>query len=248
MVRQPLAISDPKFEPTAPLEIPGDEVHLWQVELTAVRSGEPRWREIISDDEQTRADGFRFAIDRQNFTATRALLRILLGAYIGLAPEAVTFSYAEHGKPSLITREENDRLEFNLSHSGDIALLAFARGRAVGVDIERIRENLEPEKIARRFFSRHEQTELSALPPSERCVGFFRCWSRKEAYIKARGAGLSLPLDQFDVSLKPGDQSALLDARTEDTDISAWPLGELAVRNGYVAALCVEGNGWRLIC
>jgi len=242
-----MAISDPKFELTAPREIPRDEVHVWQVELTAVRSAEARWREIISDDEQTRADRFRFAIDRQNFTAARALLRILLGAYAGLAPKAVTFSYGEQGKPSLNTREQNERVEFNLSHSGEIALLAFARGRAVGVDIERIRENLEPEKIARRFFSQREQKELSALPPSERYVGFFRCWTRKEAYIKARGTGLALPLDGFDVSLKPGEPNALLEARTPDTDITAWPLGELAVADGYVAALCVQGNGWRLI-
>ena len=241
-----MAISDPKFEPAAPLEIPRDEVHLWQIELTAVKSGEARWREIISDDERRRADRFRFAIDRESFTAARAILRILLGAYAGLAPEAVTFSYTEHGKPSLNT-EQNERVEFNLSHSGEIALLAFARGRAVGVDVERIRENLDPEKIARRFFSRREQDELSALPPSERCVGFFRCWTRKEAYIKARGAGLSLPLHGFDVSLKAGDQNALLDARSGDTDITQWRLGELAVRNGYVAALCVERNGWRLI-
>jgi 4'-phosphopantetheinyl transferase len=242
-----MAISDPKFELTAPREIPRHEVHLWQVELTAVRSAEARWRAIISDDERRRADRFRFAMDRQNFTAARALLRILLGGYAGLAPEAVTFSYGEHGKPSLHTREQNERVEFNLSHSGEIALLAFARGRAVGVDIERIRENLEPEKIARRFFSQREQKELSALPPSERHVGFFRCWTRKEAYIKARGTGLALPLDGFDVSLKPGEQNALLDARTPDTDITRWPLGELAVANGYVAALCVQGKGWRLI-
>ena len=242
-----MAISDPEFELTAPLEIAWDEVHVWQVELTAVRSGEARWREIISHDEQARADRFRFAIDRESFTAARAILRILLGAYAGLTPEAVTFSYAEQGKPSLNTHEQNERVEFNLSHSGEIALLAFARGRAVGVDVERIRENLDPEKIARRFFSRREQDELSALPPSERYVGFFRCWTRKEAYIKARGAGLSLPLRAFDVSLKAGEQNALLDARTEDTDITKWPLGELAVRNGYVAALCVERNGWRLI-
>ena len=242
-----MAISDPNFGLTAPLEIPRDEVHLWQVELTAVRCGEPRWREIISQDEQRRADRFRFAIDRQTFTAARALLRILLGAYAGLAPQAVSFSYAEQGKPSLNVRPQNERVEFNLSHSGEIALLAFARGRAVGVDIERIRENLDPEKIARRFFSRHEQNELSALPPSQRYAGFFRCWTRKEAYIKARGAGLSLPLDQFAVSLKPGDQDALLDAGAPDTDITTWRLGELAVTDGYVAALCVGGSGWRLI-
>jgi 4'-phosphopantetheinyl transferase len=247
IVRRLIAISDPKFEPTASLEIRRDEVHLWQVELTGVRSGEARWREIISDEEQRRADRFRFRIDRQNFTAARALLRILVGAYAGLAPQAVTFSYAKQGKPSLNARQQKEHVEFNLSHSGEIALLAFARGRAVGVDVERLRKNLDPEKIARRYFSRYEQKELSALPPEERYLGFFRCWTRKEAYIKARAAGLSLPLDEFDVSLKPGDQNALFQARGQDTDITAWSLGELAVPNGYVAALCVQGNGWRLI-
>lgn len=133
IVRRLMAISDPKFELTAPLEIPRDEVHLWPVELTAVRSGEARWREIISQDEQRRADRFRWAMDRQNFTAARALLRILVGAYAGLAPQAVSFSYAQQGKPSLNTRQQNERVEFNLSHSGEIALLAFARARAVGL-------------------------------------------------------------------------------------------------------------------
>ena len=134
-------------------------------------------------------------------------------SYVASEPAELVFRYSEKDKPSLALA--GNRVEFNVSHSGTRALLAFARGRALGVDVEKIREDLDPDALAHRFFSSEEQSQLAALPTSEKFHGFFRCWTRKEAFIKAKGAGLSLPLDQFDVSLRPGEENALLATRPD---------------------------------
>jgi 4'-phosphopantetheinyl transferase len=239
-------ISDPDFQVGAPLTLPDDEVHLWRVDLGAVAGAEKRWRKILSPDEQVRAARFHFERDRQHFTATRALLRTLLATYVGAEPADLVFRYSEKEKPSLDPQASHDPVEFNVSHSGTAALLAFARGRALGVDIEIIREDFDPAALAHRFFSKHEQSQLAALDPSEKYSGFFRCWTRKEAYIKAVGTGLSLPLDQFDVSLRPADEHALVTTRPEAAEAAEWSLREVPVLDGYVGALCVRGHGWRL--
>ena len=241
-------ISDPEFEAGISMTLPPDEVHLWRVDLDAVAGAEPRWQRILAGDELERARTFRFSRDRQYFTATRAMLRILLGSYVECNPEKLTFGYGEKRKPFLKSYHGSEPVEFNLSHSGSRALLAFACGREVGVDIEQLRNNLEYEALARRFFSPAEQKELSALESSEKCRGFFRGWTRKEAYIKATGAGLSLPLSEFDVSLDAGAQSALLETRPDSGEARLWSLREVPAGEGYEAALCVQGNGWVLKC
>jgi len=239
-------ISGPDFQLAAPLALPDDEVHLWRIDLAAVAPAEKRWQKILSPDERARAARFHFERDRQHFIATRALLRMLLGSYVGSEPPDLVFRYSEKEKPSLDSRASHDSIEFNLSHSGTTALLAFARGRALGVDVEIIHEDFDPTALAHRFFSKHEQTQLAALDPSERYSGFFRCWTRKEAYIKAVGTGLSLPLDQFDVSLRVGDEHALLATRPEASEAAEWSLREVPVGDAYVGALCVRGHDWHL--
>ena len=237
-------ISDSNFQLAEQLTLPEDEVHLWQVDLAVVAAAEQRWQQILSADERARAARFHFPRDRQHYTATRALLRTILASYIAAHPAKLVFRYSEKDKPSLALA--GNQVEFNVSHSGTTALLAFARGRALGVDVERIREDLDPAVLAHRFFSTHEQNQLAAIPPSEKYHAFFRCWTRKEAYIKARGTGLSLPLDQFDVSLRPGDENALLSTRPDAAEAALWSLQEIPAGDGYVAALCVQGQGWRL--
>jgi 4'-phosphopantetheinyl transferase len=239
-------ISDPAFQLETRIALPEDEVHLWHVDLAIVSKGGQRWEQILSADERARAARFHFSQDRQYFTATRALLRIILAGYVDANPSELVFHYSEKEKPSLISAQSGSHVEFNVSHSGAVALLAFARGRALGVDVEQLRENFDHAAIARRFFSEQEQRQLVALAPSERYHGFFRCWTRKEAYIKAQGAGLSLPLHQFDVSLKPGDGIALLSTRPDNAEAAKWSLQEVPAGDGYVAALCVRGQGWRL--
>jgi 4'-phosphopantetheinyl transferase len=247
-------IADAAFHLETQTTLPDDEVHLWRVDLAVVAQGqgEQRWQQILSADERTRAARFHFPKDRQYFTATRALLRIILGSYVGCDPPELVFQYSAREKPSLnrtphpTSSLSGSQVEFNVSHSGDVALLAFSRARSLGVDVEQLRENCDHAAIARRFFSEQEQTQLAELPPSERHLGFYRCWTRKEAYIKAQGAGLSLPLDQFDVSLKPGERNALLSTRPDETEAAQWSLQEVPAGEGYVAALCVRGHGWRL--
>lgn len=239
-------ISDAAFQLETRIPLPDNEVHLWQVDLPAVATAEQRWAQFLSADERARATRFHFSRDRQYFTATRAVLRTVLGSYAGFDPKKLGFRYSEKGRPSLSTGHTGTQLEFNVSHSGSVALLAFARGRALGVDVELLREDFDHEAIARRFFSDDDLRQFAALAPSERYQGFFRCWTRKEAYIKAQGTGLSLPLHQFDVSLKPGEVNALLFTRPDSTEAARWSLQEVLAGDGYVAALCVRGHGWRL--
>jgi 4'-phosphopantetheinyl transferase len=242
-----MKISDPAFQLDAALALPRDEVHLWRIDLDALASEEQRWQQMLSQDEQARAAGFHFTRDRQHFAATRACLRIILARYLGSEPAALKFHYSEKAKPSLDPSFGRNQVEFNVSHSGAKALLAFARSRALGVDIEHIRDNFDPGAIAGRFFSEHEQRQLKALAPEEKFNGFFRCWTRKEAYIKAHGAGLSLPLDQFEVSLRPAEENALLATRPDAAEAALWSLRDVPTEKGYVAALCVRGHGWRLV-
>ena len=239
-------ISDPAFQLETQITLPAEEVHLWRVDLASVAIAEKRWDDILSVDERVRATRFHFSRGRQYFTATRALLRTILGGYLDSDPQALRFQYSEKEKPSLTAPQSGNPVEFNVSHSGDVALLAFARGRDIGVDVERLRENFDHEAIARRFFSEQEQRQLAALAPADRYHGFFRCWTRKEAYIKAQGTGLSLPLRQFDVSLIPGDLNALLATRPESSEASQWVLRDVSAGEGYVGAVCVQGHDWRL--
>lgn len=247
IVPHSMNITDPDFQLERQLVLSDDEVHLWRIDLAAVAAGEERWQKILSSDEQSRATRFRFSRDRQYFTATRALLRTILAGYLGSDPTKLIFRYSENEKPALDPGHSGKQVEFNVSHSGTMALLAFARGRALGVDVEKIREDFDHEAIARRFFSDKEQRQLAALPAAARYEGFFRCWTRKESFIKAVGTGLSLPLHQFDVSLIPEDKNALLATRPDAAEAALWSLQEVPVGLGYVAALCVKGQGWQLI-
>jgi 4'-phosphopantetheinyl transferase len=172
------------------------------------------------------------------------VLRAILGGYLNQGPECLSFCYNSQGKPAL----DGDAIRFNVSHSHGVALYAVTRGREVGIDIEHIRFDLAVAEIAERFFSRREVVMLRALPAEVQRQAFFLCWTRKEAYIKARGEGLSLPLDQFDVSLAPGEPAAVLGTQRDPSEASRWSLQELTPAPGYVAALAVEGHGWRLTC
>lgn len=227
-------------------DLPPGEVHLWRVDLAAVAAGEQRWTQVLSEDERTRAARFHFSRDRQHYTATRALLRIILSSYLGADPNELRFRYSDKEKPSLISEPAENVVEFNVSHSGTIALLVFARGHALGVDVEQMRRDFDHEAIAARFFSENERHQLAALAPGERHSGFFRCWTRKEAYVKAVGTGLSLPLHQFDVSLEPGEENALLRTRPDGAEAALWSMREIPAGDGYVAALCVRGHDWTL--
>jgi len=230
----------------APLMLGADEVHVWRVDLETAPNEENRLS-ILSADEQARAARFHFERDRMGFVSTRAILRKILGSYLATDPRTLIFKYSEKSKPSLGGSQAASGLSFNVSHSGKLSLLAFTRSRQIGVDVEQIRRNSDMAAVAARFFSLAEQEQLAAVPGEQRDEAFFRCWTRKEAYIKATGEGLSLPLHQFDVSLAPGAQNALLATRPDPHEAKRWSLCDLAVESGYQAALCVSGAGWRLV-
>ena len=221
-----------------------DEVHVWHAILDEALA--EHLLPVLSQDEVERAERFHFPRHRNHFIVARGLLRTILASYIDVKPPELRFSYAAKGKPSLENFLNQSNLKFNLAHSHERAIYGFTRNRELGIDIEFEREDLADEDVAKRFFSEAEVAALRTLSPEERKTAFFHCWTRKEAYIKARGEGLSMPLNQFDVSLTPGEPAALLRNRTDANEISRWSMQSLSVDLGYVAALVVEGHNWRI--
>lgn len=236
----------PSFRIARPL-IAVDEAHVWQFDLDTQSFADEQWESLLSSDERQRALRFHFPLHRRHFSATHGLSRIVLGAYLNTDPEALCFRYSDKGKPGLGGIHETNPLRFNLSHSENALLLAITLGREIGVDVEYIRPDFELESTAQRFFSSAERGTLHALSVAQRRLAFFNCWSRKEAFIKAKGAGLSLPLDQFDVSLTPGVPAEILATRPDAAEKTHWSLTALDAGPDYAAALVVEGNNVRII-
>lgn len=233
--------------PPADLALSKDDVHVWRASLDLPASGVQSLQHTLAADELSRAERFHFQKDCKRFIVARGLLRAILSRYLDMEPGQLRFCYSPYGKPALATTPGQD-ISFNVSHSHGLAFYAVTRGREIGVDLERIREDLDCEQIAARFFSPHENAVLRALPAKLKPEAFFNCWTRKEAYIKAKGGGLSSSLDQFDVSLAPGEPATLLKTRGDPEEATHWSLRALRPGPGYVAALAVEGHGWRLAC
>jgi 4'-phosphopantetheinyl transferase len=235
--------------PSTNVVVREDEVHVWRASLDQPGDYIHELRHTLAVGERERAARYHFDEDREAFVVARGLLRKILGRYLGVAPSEVRFSYNSYGKPAL---EQAGRraVRFNLSHSGQVVLYAVARGRNVGVDVERIRPVPRAEQIVNRYFSARERVFLSALPADQRQGAFFSCWTRKEAYIKARGQGLSLSFDEFDVPLGPEEPMTITHAEERFQGGASWSLRELHVGDGYAAALAVEGEcrhlqGWQ---
>ena len=224
-----------------------DVVHVWCASLAPPGEAVREYRSLLSAEEGARADRFRFDVHRRQFVVARGVLRTLLGRYLGTDPRGVEFGYASHGKPFLGGRFAGEGLHFNVSHSGEMALYAFCRGREVGVDVELVHPMDDAETIAERFFSAAENAAFHSVPAELKEEAFFTCWTRKEAYIKGIGEGLSLPLHEFDVSLVPGEPACLLGAVDREQALR-WTLRELDPAPGYVAALVAEGSGWDVAC
>jgi 4'-phosphopantetheinyl transferase len=215
--------------------------------LRRLRGDVPHLRDLLSADERARADRFQFDADRNRCIVARALLRLLLGHCLDCSVEHLAFATDRFGKPALLA-PAMDSLQFNVSHSGDYILVALNRRHAVGVDVEYIRRDLAMEEIAQRFFSSREWHDLSALTSQERPGGFFTCWTRKEAYLKARGEGLRVPLAAFDVTLRPGDDARLIETRHDINDVHRWTLSALDCGDDYRAAVVVAGQDAALDC
>lgn len=238
----------PWLSPPAGLTLPGDEVHVWRASLDLPASRVQELAQALSADERTRASRFRFERDRRRFIASHGILRAILGRYLDVEPARLQFCHGPYGKPALAETPNGSTLCFNMSHSHEFALYAITRNGEVGVDLENIRPVPDAEQIARRFFSGRENAAFQAVPTDLKHKVFFTCWVRKEAYVKARGDGLSLPLDQFDVSLTPGEPARLLDTRFDSQEASRWSLYDVTPGPGYVAAVAVQGPDCRLRC
>jgi 4'-phosphopantetheinyl transferase len=196
----------------------------------------PAEEDLLDAEEKDRAARFVRAADSRRFIRAHAALRVFLARSLGLDPRDVRYETTEHGKPRLAAGLAASGLEFNLSHSHEIAVVAATRAGVLGVDVERERELPDAMDIAQKYFSPDERRDLSRLPSAERQGAFFRCWTRKEAVVKADGQGLGLPLDSFDVDLAPGSLSALRGFRHRAMGEGQWSLRDLSAPAGYAAA------------
>lgn len=228
------------------LALPADAVHVWRVTLDAKATRLRRLERHLSADERARAARFRFEVDRRYFIAARGSLREIVSLYLNAGPHQLSFAYGAHGKPLLV--QESSKLRLNVSHSSGTALVAITQGRDVGVDIEHISPDVPVERLAETVFSVPEKHSLTRLDSKSRRAAFFRFWTRKEAYIKADGRGVSLPLERIDVSSSE-DRVATLDEATGTwRTCERWMLRTFGTDQDHAAALAAEGQDWHLVC
>ena len=218
-----------------PFGLENREVHLWAVQLDASDRDLARCFSWLSVEEGDRAERFKFDQHRRDFVVSHGILRLLLGEYLKTSPADIIFSHGTKGKPAVT--DTGLSIRFNMSHSGRMAVYAFTAGCEVGVDVERIRPMTDMEDIAARFFSAEEAAELKDVEEANRTQGFFNCWTRKEAYIKAVGDGLSLPLDGFRVSLKPSEPAELLSLGGDAQAAKLWTLHHFVPATDYIGAI-----------
>jgi 4'-phosphopantetheinyl transferase len=226
----------------ARLELRSDEIHVVHVRLDEPVDDAPT---LLDEGERARAARFVFERDRRRFVAAHVWTRVLLARAVGCPAASLRFAVGASGKPRL--SENPLDLRFNLTHAGERALVALTLGREVGIDIEEHR-SIEALDLASRVFARGEIAALAALSPPDRLAAFYRGWTMKEAFVKARGDGLAYPLDSFDVSLVDGETSQIV---REDADglrgPRAWRIVPLPIEPGYTAALAAEAGEWRIV-
>lgn len=219
-------------------KLPKNEVHLWHCRFDINRNRIDEFIQLLSKDEREKSCKFKFKIDRQRSIISRGVLRTLLGRYLEIQPWDLQFGYTEYGKPFL---KNESGIQFNLSHSHNRAVFAFVQDAEIGVDIEKIKSDFEVMDIARNFFSSDEIQTLEALPAKEWAAGFYRCWTRKESFIKAKGSGLSFSLSSFSVSLD-ADRAELLRTEWHPPEKKEWQMFSFRPSEDYQAALLVRGN------
>src|SRR5688572_12854719 len=223
-----------------------DEVHVRIASLDCPQSDTKYFDNILAEDEINRANRFHLKKDRERFVAGRGLLRMILSSYVGMPANEIIFTYGCHGKPGLRRQDGRPAIEFNLAHSAGTAIYAITRDRPVGIDIELVNPEFPIESVAERFFSKVEVAAFRSLPRDMQRIAFFKCWTRKEAFIKALGDGLSCPLSDFDVSLMPGQPAKLLHTRGASEEASRWFMNDIDAVPGFSAALVFPGSQCRM--
>lgn len=219
--------------------LPDDEVHVWYAQLKSWEKQTDSLLDLLNAEERQRAARFKFPAPRKQFVISRALLRQAVGRYLNLEARDIRFRTTANGKPEFAGKSD---LRFNLSHAEGVTTLAFTRNRQVGIDVERIKQNTEAMELAARFFSPQEVQWLRSQPASEHIPSFFSCWTAKEAYIKANGQGLSMPLAGFSVLPSPGTSRLQLQVNGDLRESARWSLWRLDLGPGLRAALAIEGE------
>jgi 4'-phosphopantetheinyl transferase len=217
--------------------------HVWSVSLAVSDATCSALRTSLSPEERARADRFAFERDRTAYVVSHAALRQILSRYAGREPAELRIAARPHGKPWLV---DSPGIEFNLAHSGGFALIGVTRGAPIGVDVEVVRPIEDMARLARHCFAPAEVVELEALPPTARLESFFNAWTRKEAYIKAIGEGLSCPLESFEVTLVPGEAARLRRINGSAAEADRWSLHAFAPAAGVAAAVAIAGRGFEL--
>lgn len=235
-----------QIAPATPMALHMHEIHVWRASLEQPEAVFRKLQATLSADEFARASRFQFEQHRRRFVVARGVLRDILGRYLGVAANVITFEYETHGKPKLAKAKHPENFCFNLSHAKELALCAITRGHALGVDVEHIHPISDAEQIARRFFSEREAGQFCALPQEQKQIAFFNCWTRKEAFIKALGEGLSHPLDRFEVAFLPGELAALLQTRPDPQEAERWSMFAFEPAADYAGALVVAGKDFAL--
>jgi 4'-phosphopantetheinyl transferase len=234
--------------PPARLALPEAETHVWRIALDAPQVTVECCLTELPAADRARAERFTFADGRRRYAMARAALRRILGRYLECEPASLDIGTGPHGKPFLRLDGRAHMLRFNLSHTEETAVLAVAWERDVGIDIESVKRPVALEELAGRFFSTSEATAVMDAPAKRRAAVFFRIWTTKEAYVKARGDGLALPLDQFDVVSDPGQPPGLLATRHDPADKARWRFAEVACGEEFACVLAVERRIGELRC
>lgn len=225
------------------MKIPANEIHIYRSVLEKHKPELKRFEVILSSDELEKANRYKFENDRNNYIVCRAILRNIIGSYLSLDPSEVTFSYSEKGKPYI----KGNNIKFNLAHSKGFAVYAFALENEIGIDVEYLKAIPDAIKIAERYFSEYEIDELKKTDTAKIENLFFICWTRKEAFIKAIGEGLSYPLTDFSVPLKPGEEPKLLRIKNNSCEVQNWSLYNIDVIRNYTSALAVKSGELKII-
>lgn len=245
----------PYFDPIVDLHSLESQVDVWKAEISLQLEDIDWLYERLSNEERKRSDKYYFIQDRHRYILGHAMLRIILGYYLSVPPEQLAFGSNKFGKPYLsMSYFENEKVNFNISHAGDIVAIAITRMGEVGIDVERIREFNNSDQFVKRIFAKSEISDFQSLKRSDKNEAFFNCWTRKEAFIKALGTGLSFPLDRFSTTIKPCQKACLLQIDDPSIKVSDWSMIVFKPRHGYAGALVVKAQNpivaypsWNLI-
>lgn len=232
--------------PPETVRLESNQIHVWSTVLSDFDSELPRFQAMLSSAERMKAERFQFSKDRKYYVIHRGILRVILGRYLEQRPSEIDFCYGRFGKPEIKGNVVRGSLNFNDSHSGDLALYAVTRACPIGVDVERLRPVPDFEEIASRFFSPREAETLMALPSERQMEAFFACWTRKEAFLKATGEGIGEGLAKVEVTLTPGEEAEILRIAGESQAQTEWQLRSFSPAPGYLAAVAFRNHNLAL--